>query len=93
MVFLSNYLLKDKPRFDQVKRPLFRNGRVAIAFIVSVGVALYPIYVFPLYHVEKYQKIQDDTRKEIDQKKVQPGGMRVWSNPFEPKSSRDKDLD
>ena len=60
-----------------------------VAFVASifggVGLAIYPIIVAPYLDPSKYQEIQHVTRAGINQEDVQPGGMKVWTDPFERK--------
>lgn len=51
-------------------------------FAAAVVLALYPIVIHPYLFVHEYKQIQKHTRKDIDQESVQPGGMKVWSDPF-----------
>uniref|UniRef100_A0A131Y5W2 Putative secreted protein n=1 Tax=Ixodes ricinus TaxID=34613 RepID=A0A131Y5W2_IXORI len=51
-------------------------------FVAILGAALYPIAIHPYLHSDEYKQIQKETRKGIDQASVQPGGMKVWSDPF-----------
>lgn len=46
-------------------------------FVAAVCAALYPVAIHPYLHVDEYKKIQQQTRKDIDQESVQPGGNRV----------------
>lgn len=61
------------------------------AFIVgsfaTVGLAMYPIAIQPYLQPSKWQKIQEKSREEmgIAREERQPGGMKVWSDPFERK--------
>ncbi|XP_053959035.1 small integral membrane protein 20 [Anastrepha obliqua] len=48
----------------------------------GVGAALYPIIVEPMINVEKYKELQKHTRAGIKQEDIQPGNMKVWSDPF-----------
>uniref|UniRef100_A0A0V0G5R5 Uncharacterized protein n=1 Tax=Triatoma dimidiata TaxID=72491 RepID=A0A0V0G5R5_TRIDM len=48
----------------------------------SVGVATYPIIIRPMLYTEEYKKIQAVTRKNIKQEEIQPGNMKIWSDPF-----------
>lgn len=50
--------------------------------MTAVVLALYPIVIHPYLFVHEYKQIQKHTRKDIDQESVQPGGMKVWSDPF-----------
>lgn len=51
-------------------------------FVAAVCAALYPVAIHPYLHVDEYKKVQQKTRKDIDQESVQPGGMKIWSDPF-----------
>ncbi|KAL5012877.1 hypothetical protein ScPMuIL_011428 [Solemya velum] len=51
----------------------------------AIGLALYPIAVDPYLHPEKWQNIQRENRQGEDRSTMQPGGMKVWSDPFEKK--------
>ncbi|CAG0882951.1 unnamed protein product [Darwinula stevensoni] len=58
-----------------------------VAFVAGifggVGLAIYPIIVAPYLDPSKYQDIQRVTRAGINQEDIQPGGMKVWTDPFE----------
>ncbi|XP_022185238.2 small integral membrane protein 20 [Nilaparvata lugens] len=47
-----------------------------------LGLALYPIMIYPMYNTDEYKKLQAIGRKNINQEDIQPGGMRIWSDPF-----------
>ncbi|KAM6440337.1 small integral membrane protein 20 [Liasis olivaceus] len=51
-------------------------------FASAVGLALYPIYFYPLTHLGDYKKTQTVNRAGIVQEDVQPPGLKVWSDPF-----------
>ncbi|XP_055920011.1 small integral membrane protein 20 [Eupeodes corollae] len=61
-------------------------GRKFIAFISmivgGIGLAVYPIIIDPMINTDKYKKIQEQTRAGVNQEAIQPGGMKVWSDPF-----------
>lgn len=48
-----------------------------------IGVVFYPIAIDPYLNPDKWKKIQNETRKGIQQEEIQPGGMKVWSDPFD----------
>ncbi|XP_028901479.1 small integral membrane protein 20 [Zeugodacus cucurbitae] len=48
----------------------------------GISVALYPIIVEPMMNVEKYKELQKHNRAGIRQEEIQPGNMKVWSDPF-----------
>ncbi|XP_017461451.1 PREDICTED: small integral membrane protein 20 [Rhagoletis zephyria] len=50
--------------------------------IGGIGIALYPIVVEPMMNVERYKDLQKRTRRGIKQEDIQPGNMKVWSDPF-----------
>lgn len=57
-------------------------GIIIGGFAAAVCVALYPIIIHPYLNAQDYKQIQKQTRKDIDQESIQPGGMKVWSDPF-----------
>uniref|UniRef100_A0A023F3X8 Putative conserved secreted protein n=1 Tax=Triatoma infestans TaxID=30076 RepID=A0A023F3X8_TRIIF len=48
----------------------------------SIGAATYPIIIRPMLYTEEYKRIQAITRKNIKQEEIQPGNMKIWSDPF-----------
>jgi hypothetical protein len=62
-----------------------RNSLIIAGFVGFIGLALYPIVIAPIVNPKKWQNVQKETRKGIDQASIQPGGMRVWSDPFKPR--------
>ncbi|KAF8781963.1 Small integral membrane protein 20 like protein [Argiope bruennichi] len=70
-------------------RPVKLKGLRAFAFYGGlgglVGACLYAVVVYPYLHIDEYKEIQKITRAGIDQEKIQPGGMKVWSDPFDRK--------
>lgn len=48
----------------------------------GICVALYPIIVEPMMNTEKYKELQKHNRVGIKQEEIQPGNMKVWSDPF-----------
>ncbi|EFX89256.1 hypothetical protein DAPPUDRAFT_126724 [Daphnia pulex] len=48
----------------------------------AIGLAIYPIIVSPMMNPEPYKKQQAVNRSGIKQEEVQPGNMKVWSDPF-----------
>ncbi|XP_069781128.1 small integral membrane protein 20 [Narcine bancroftii] len=62
-----------------------RNLRMMLVFggfVAAVGAAFYPIYFRPLMYTREYQQDQKVNRAGINQEEIQPGGMKVWSDPF-----------
>lgn len=48
-----------------------------------IGATFYVVAIHPMLFPEGYQEIQKITRAGIDQEKIQPGNMKVWSDPFD----------
>ncbi|KAL4630178.1 small integral membrane protein 20 [Arapaima gigas] len=64
------------------------NRRVVLifgGFLTAVAAAFYPIFFYPLAHVEDYKKTQSVNRAGINQADVQPTGVKIWSDPFKSK--------
>lgn len=71
-----------------LKRKLTPRGvLIPLAVVGAIVTALYPIAIHPYLHIEQYQKSQKVNRSGVNRQAVQPGGMRVWSDPFEPRTS------
>ncbi|XP_042211535.1 small integral membrane protein 20-like [Homarus americanus] len=64
----------------------WRYGVFVGGLVGFISAALYPIVIYPMMNVDNYKKIQAVTRKGINQEDVQPGNMKVWSDPFGRKS-------
>ncbi|CAH0591568.1 unnamed protein product [Chrysodeixis includens] len=63
----------------------FRGWRYAAfvsGFVGMIGLALYPIAISPMIDVSKYKEIQKEARKNIRQEDIQPGNMKIWTDPF-----------
>ena len=57
-----------RPADFRVKRSIFakrKNYKAILLWAIAVGVALYPIYVYPLYHIEKFRKFFADVFKIV----------------------------
>jgi len=54
-------------------------------FFGALGLCLYPIAIQPYMNPDYYREIQKKTREGLDQEKIQPGDMKVWSDPFDRK--------
>ncbi|KAG8232242.1 hypothetical protein J437_LFUL011795 [Ladona fulva] len=54
----------------------------------SIGLAIYPIIISPMLNPADYKKIQEETRKGIDRETIQPGNMKIWTDPFERKAEK-----
>ncbi|KAI4885017.1 hypothetical protein NFI96_013416 [Prochilodus magdalenae] len=65
------------------------NRRITLifgGFMFAVAAAFYPILFYPLAHKDEYKEIQKVNRAGINQADVQPAGVKIWSDPFKPKS-------
>ncbi|GCB64695.1 small integral membrane protein 20 isoform X2 [Scyliorhinus torazame] len=61
------------------------NARAVVlfgGFAAVLGAAFYPIYFRPLLNTEEYRQGQKVNRTGMNQEEIQPGGMKVWSDPF-----------
>jgi len=70
------------------KRPVLTGWRYTAfigAIVGAIGVAIYPIIVSPYLHPEKWQTMSKEMRERagIKQENIQPGNMKVWSDPFD----------
>ncbi|XP_038647385.1 small integral membrane protein 20 isoform X2 [Scyliorhinus canicula] len=66
-------------------RAMSGNARMVLlfgGFAAVLGAAFYPIYFRPLLNTEEYRQEQKLNRTGINQEEIQPGGMKVWSDPF-----------
>ncbi|XP_050355777.1 small integral membrane protein 20 [Nymphalis io] len=59
-------------------------------FVGLLGLTLYPIAISPMIDPSEYKKIQKETRKNIRQEDIQPGNMKVWSDPFDRKKPQNE---
>ncbi|XP_071055564.1 small integral membrane protein 20 [Onthophagus taurus] len=58
---------------------------VMCGLIGGIAIAIYPIVIYPMMNIDEYKKIQKETRKGIRQEDIQPGNMKVWTDPFDRK--------
>ncbi|XP_073954547.1 small integral membrane protein 20 [Choristoneura fumiferana] len=57
-------------------------------FVGLIGLTLYPIAFSPMMDSTEYKKIQKEGRKNINIEEIQPGNMKVWSDPFDRKKTQ-----
>lgn len=58
-------------------------GRLYVAGLMTLtGVASYAAIIYPMMHASEFREIQEKTRRGLDRTQIQPGGMRIWSDPF-----------
>lgn len=78
-------MLFDQRDQDPWGRKGVRGSHLVFAIFAALGVSVYYAIYKPLFkEPEKYRRIQHEFRKDIDQTKIQPGDMKVWSNPYKP---------
>ncbi|KAH9425410.1 small integral membrane protein 20-like [Dermatophagoides pteronyssinus] len=77
--------MKRIPLFSR-SRNGYKSALIVTGFVGTVLIALYPIFIYPYLNIEQYQKAQRENRKGIDREQIQPGNMRVWSDPFSPRN-------
>ncbi|KAF7273804.1 small integral membrane protein 20 [Rhynchophorus ferrugineus] len=53
--------------------------------VASIALASYPIIIDPMINPDKWKNIQQKTRANINQEDIQPGNMKVWTDPFDRK--------
>jgi hypothetical protein len=59
----------------------WRFGVLVGGLVGSIALAMYPIAIDPYLRPHKWQEIQKETRMR-DPELTQPGGMKIWSDPF-----------
>ncbi|ERL93688.1 small integral membrane protein 20 [Dendroctonus ponderosae] len=68
----------------------WKYGVLVGGFVGTILLATYPIIISPMINPDKWKRIQEDTRKNIKQEDIQPGNMKVWTDPFDRKKSTDE---
>lgn len=63
----------------------WKQGVLVYGVVGAICVAIYPIIISPMINPEPYRRIQAYTRANIKQEDIQPGNMKVWTDPFERK--------
>lgn len=55
------------------------------AFVTGMLVVMYPIVFYPMMYPEGFREAAAKNRKlaGIDQSEIQPGNMKVWTDPFD----------
>lgn len=56
---------------------------LVVGVVGGIALAAYPIIVDPMINPQKWKDIQEKTRANIKQEDIQPGNMKVWSDPFD----------
>uniref|UniRef100_A0A1X7VPG4 Small integral membrane protein 20 n=2 Tax=Amphimedon queenslandica TaxID=400682 RepID=A0A1X7VPG4_AMPQE len=65
-----------------------KNAGLAAGFLTLLGAALYSVIIYPKLHPEIYREKQKWIRDKVPLEKTQPGGMKVWTDPFGRKDSK-----
>lgn len=54
-------------------------------FVGAIGAYSYPIIIAPMNNPDKWRKLSYEGRQNagIQQAEIQPGNMKVWSDPFD----------
>ncbi|XP_026475035.1 small integral membrane protein 20 [Ctenocephalides felis] len=62
-----------------------------VAFVSGIvgftGCAIYPIIIHPMLYPNYWKEQQKKNRSGIIQENIQPGDMKVWTDPFDRKKS------
>ena len=55
------------------------------SIVAAVAVACYPIIISPYLYPEQWKQMSKEIREKegIKQENIQPGGMKVWTDPFD----------
>jgi len=69
-------------------KPVMKGWRFALfvgSITGAIGAAIYPIIISPYLYPEKWKKMAKEMRQQqgIKQEDIQPGNMKVWSDPFD----------
>ncbi|XP_005096219.1 small integral membrane protein 20 [Aplysia californica] len=87
---VSNFKLHiQKTKKTVIMEALRKNLKSLGVIGVVVGgilVATYPIIIAPYMDPRPWHEVQNVGRQGIDREKIQPGGMKVWTDPFEKKN-------
>lgn len=63
----------------------WRYAALVGGLVGAIALTSYPIIIDPMINPEKWKRIQEHTRKDIKQEDIQPGNMKVWTDPFDRK--------
>ncbi|GJQ74065.1 hypothetical protein Trydic_g18987 [Trypoxylus dichotomus] len=64
----------------------WRYGILIGGLVGIIGLAVYPVVIYPMLHIDEYKEIQKQNRRGIRQEDIQPGNMKVWTDPFDRKN-------
>ncbi|XP_023319849.1 small integral membrane protein 20 [Eurytemora carolleeae] len=63
----------------------WRYGAFIGAVVGCIGLAIYPVIISPYLFPEKWKQQSKAIREQnqINKESIQPGGMKVWTDPFD----------
>ncbi|XP_050498034.1 small integral membrane protein 20 [Diabrotica virgifera virgifera] len=61
----------------------WRYAALITGLVGMIGLAIYPIIIDPMMDPSKYKRMQERSRTGIRQEDIQPGNMKVWTDPFD----------
>jgi len=90
MVFLSHILKKQyqRPKSMKQQKSLFSKYKglsSSIILVSGISLAVGVAILFPYFAQDYFKEKQQENRRGINQDSVQPGGMRIWSDPYKPR--------
>ncbi|OWF43343.1 small integral membrane protein 20-like [Mizuhopecten yessoensis] len=85
----SKFQKKNYKRLRQHQMIGWKYAAFVGGIVGAIGLALYPIAIQPMIDPTKWQEIQKEARAGYDVEKIQPGEMRVWTNPMKSKSEKE----
>lgn len=67
------------------KQKTYHFAVMAGGMIAAVAAASYPVIIEPMNNPEPWRKASREFREKYDikQENIQPGGMKVWTDPFD----------
>jgi len=65
---------------------VWRTAAAGVGFVAVIGAVMYPIYFYPMQHIDEYKAVQKINRANVDKSKTQPADLTIWSDPFKPKT-------
>jgi len=60
-------------------------GAMVGTLVGAIAIAIYPIAISPYLYPEQWKKSSEEVRQKhgIKQEDIQPGNMKVWTDPFD----------
>ncbi|XP_069128832.1 uncharacterized protein [Argopecten irradians] len=85
----SNIKRKDFDKINVHKMRGLKFAALVGGLVGTMGLFLYPTVIQPMMDPTKWQELQKEGRAGFDKEKIQPGEMRVWSNPMDITSKKE----